>query len=124
MQTTKTASRPAKLFIAGIFLAAFIIPGMWRSAGAEQSANRANPALPRVRVLIASWCPYCQKLEKFLEEKQIPHESFDIERSSTGAGMYSKLGYPGVPVTIIGSTIISGYRPGEILEALSERKAW
>ena len=79
---------------------------------------------PKVEVLVANWCPYCQKLEKFLKEKKIPYTRYDLERSKKGRQMYNQLGRGGIPITKIGSYIIRGYQPREILRALERESTF
>ncbi|MDA1257035.1 MAG: glutaredoxin domain-containing protein [Chloroflexi bacterium] len=32
-----------------------------------------------LRVLSTPWCPYCRILKRFLDDRSIPYEEFDIE---------------------------------------------
>ena len=72
----------------------------------------------RIEVLVTSWCPYCQKLEKFLKEKKIRYTRYDIDDSARGKDLHLSLGGGGVPVTKIGDTVIRGFDPAAIMNAL------
>jgi len=74
----------------------------------------------KVEIFITSWCPYCQKLEKFLKSKNIKYTRYDIEKSSRGKRLYKQLNETGIPVTKIDSQIIRGFNPTAILKALGK----
>ena len=74
----------------------------------------------KVTVFLTSWCPYCQKLEKFLRSENIGYTRVDIERSEEGRQVYKQLNANGVPVTVIGAKVIGGYSQEIILKTLAE----
>ena len=75
--------------------------------------------LPRVEVFLTDWCPYCQKLEAFLNANQIPYERKNIEQEASFRSEHAELGGGGIPVTRIGgSQVVRGFRPVEIARAL------
>lgn len=73
-----------------------------------------------VEIFVASWCPHCRALEKFLKEKHIRYSRYDIENDARAANMYKKLGGGGIPVVRIGSTVMRGFQPNSIAEALRD----
>ena len=96
------------------------LPQISKMKGREipASATRPSRTFRRVEVLAADWCPQCKALEKFLSARQISFTRYDIEKSRKGKSLYKKLGGGGIPITRIGSRIIRGNRPKEILKAL------
>ena len=73
----------------------------------------------KVEVFVTDWCPFCQRLEKFLKSKGIPYIRHNIDTDSEGAKIHQEISKNrGIPVTRIGSTVIQGYSPKEILDAL------
>jgi glutaredoxin len=90
--------------------------------GLNESPKPKN-TLPIVQILVADWCPYCRKLEDFLNSNGIRYDRLDIERNVKAAMLYQQLGQGGVPIVKIGSDIIRGYDPGAILRALKKHKA-
>jgi len=70
----------------------------------------------QVILYATSWCAYCKKTRKLLEENYIPYYEYNIETSQEGRKQYDKLGGRGVPVLLIGGVVVNGYRPAEILE--------
>ena len=75
-----------------------------------------------VVVLVIQGCPYCDKTEAFLIKKGINYKRYDIEKDAHGKSLYQKLGGGGVPLIKIGSNIIRGFQPDEILMALRSRR--
>lgn len=75
-----------------------------------------------VTVLVIQGCPYCNKAEEFLQKKGINYRRYDIERDAGGQALYRKLGGGGVPLIKIGSSVIRGFQPDEILMNLSAQR--
>lgn len=107
--------------------AARALPGLSRYQH-QEAPSRPAPASTRaytrpiraqkVDVFVTSWCPYCKRLEAFLKEKQIQFTRYDIEHDSKGMLMHHQLGGGGVPVTKIGNTVVRGFSPDSIMQAL------
>lgn len=76
-----------------------------------------------VEVLVATWCSYCTALENFLVENKIKYTKLDIEHDAEGRAQYDKLGRGGVPITLIGSKVIRGYDPSEILSTIKSNRS-
>ena len=74
----------------------------------------------RVEVFMTSWCGYCKKMERFLNEKRIPYTAYDIEKDSAAAKTFKELGGRGVPVVRIGSHVVHGYDPGAVMGYYNE----
>jgi hypothetical protein len=60
-------------------------------------------------------------LEKFLIEKKIAYVKRDIEADQSAMAEYNAMGRGGIPISKVGSTIIRGYKPDDILAALKRR---
>lgn len=65
----------------------------------------------KVKFYMASWCSYCKRMEKFLNESKIPYDKFDVEKDLEGRKAYQKLMARGVPVLVVDRTVIRGYDP-------------
>lgn len=65
-------------------------------------------------------CPYCKKAKELLTEKGISFEDVnvaeDLDRQNE---MVEKSGQMGVPVLDVNGTIIIGFDPGKIEQALA-----
>lgn len=90
------------------------------SPAVAQSTHYRAERARKVEVLVASWCGYCQKLEQYLKEQNIPYTRLDIEKSAKGRRRYNELGRGGVPIVTVGSEVIRGYEP-EAVKAAYDR---
>lgn len=86
------------------------VPGFAGAASDPQHVSSRR----RVKILVASWCSYCTALEEFLQSKRIPYKKYDIESDPIGKSLYRKHAGQGVPITIIGTTVIRGFQPKNI----------
>ncbi|MGH1370474.1 MAG: glutaredoxin family protein [Cellvibrionaceae bacterium] len=68
-----------------------------------------------------SWCGYCQKTRDFLAKRNIRYKEYDIEKSEEGRRQYDSIRGKGVPVLIVNDTVIHGYSPKAIEEALRKK---
>lgn len=66
-------------------------------------------------------CPECNVLKRFLHDYQIAYEVRDLDMNSTYMEEVKKLGFLGVPVTLINGKAIQGLQPEAILEAFGRR---
>ena len=78
----------------------------------QQNTYSGNAA---VEVYITSWCGYCKKMVRFLNEKGIPYTAYDIEKDSAAARTYREMGGNGVPVVRVGSHVVHGYSPEAVM---------
>lgn len=69
-----------------------------------------------------STCPYCQRTRELLSIEQISFKDYVLDESDEGRGLYESLGEAGVPVLIVGSKRVVGFREDAIREILSELK--
>ncbi|RMG44128.1 MAG: glutaredoxin family protein [Candidatus Dadabacteria bacterium] len=102
-----------------LLLSAFLY---MRLSVAQPSDVRSHTVLAgnqvRVEIFVTSWCPYCRRLEKFLTSEKIAYVRYDIEHDPKGRKIYDSIGGRGVPVIRIGQTVLFGFNPVEIKEAL------
>ena len=74
--------------------------------------------MPRVELYTTPSCPFCVRAKRLLAERHIAYTEFDIEKSAEGRRRYEALGGSGVPVLTVNGTVIHGYNPDAILDAL------
>ena len=88
-----------------------------RGRTAQESPQQQNTysGSANVEVFITSWCGYCKKMVRFLNEKGIPYTAYDIEKDSAAARTYRELGGNGVPVVRVGSHVVHGYSPEAVM---------
>jgi glutaredoxin 3 len=72
-----------------------------------------------VTVYSTPTCPYCHKAKDFLKEKGVEFEDVNVaEDAARQKEMIDKSGQMGVPVLDVNGTIIVGFNPKAIEDAL------
>jgi glutaredoxin 3 len=77
-----------------------------------------------VKVYSATWCPYCNKLKKFLAENGISASITEVdklpnaERERAQAEMRRLTGRVSYPTVVIGDSAVAGFSPQWILKSL------
>jgi glutaredoxin len=69
-------------------------------------------------MLAADWCGYCQKQKRDFERAEVRYRVIDIETDAVDRAMRA-LGARGVPVTVIGQTVVRGYDTGALDQRLT-----
>src|SRR5262245_23770575 len=88
-----------------------------RPARAPERAVAARQ--PDVVVYTTSWCGWCRKTLKFLDERGVAFENRDIEADETWRDeLRDKTGSTSIPVVEIDGEIIRGYDPARMDELL------
>jgi len=97
---------------------------VWLQINGGGLSPRQDPPLiltgqEKVVLYATDWCGYCAKTRRFFADNHIPYQELDVEHSELGRKEYQKLGGGGVPVIVVNdSTVIRGYDPEAIVEAL------
>lgn len=93
---------------------------------APKSTYRPRPSEPerprkeearaggQVEVFVTSWCGYCKKTLRYLNEKGIAYTAYDIEKDPQAGRRFQELGGGGVPLVLIGANRIRGFNPRAI----------
>ncbi len=89
-----------------------------RSSGAPNKAVRYGGA---VEVFTRAGCPWCTKMEEFLRSKGIRYTKHDIDKDNDAARTFKELGGRGVPLTRVGSKVVHGFNPDEVIRYLEQR---
>lgn len=78
------------------------------------------PAPPHQEVVLyaTAWCGYCAQTRSLFAEQGIRYREEDIEKSTAARQAYEKLGGRGVPVIDVRGSVIHGYNPQAIVEAV------
>ena len=77
-----------------------------------------------VKVYSLSTCPWCKKVKKFLDQKNVEYEVVDVdlaqgdEQKQALEEVEKLTGKRAFPVTVINDEVISGYKEDKIEEAL------
>ncbi|MBS3136748.1 glutathione S-transferase N-terminal domain-containing protein [Candidatus Woesearchaeota archaeon] len=76
-----------------------------------------------VKVYSTKVCPWCEKMKQHLKEKSIKFENIDVSTNQAAQKEMIELsGQMGVPVTVIGETVIVGFDKDAVEEALKASK--
>jgi len=80
----------------------------------------AKPINPNTQVVLyaTSWCKYCKKARRLLDDNGVKYIEYDIEASHEGLEKYNKIGGKGIPVLVIDGVVLNGYNPEKILSFL------
>jgi len=80
--------------------------------------SEQTQAKAQVVLYATDWCGYCKLTRRFLDQKGIPYQEFDIEKNAAARKDYESLGGRGIPLLDVNGTLIRGYEPDAILAAL------
>lgn len=91
----------------------------------KEEADDENPAEavedgdPQVTLYMTSWCGYCRKTRRLLEQLDADFVEKDIEKNRQAANEFRQKsgGRSGVPLLDIGGQVIRGYQP-EVISKL------
>lgn len=72
----------------------------------------------KVKLYMTSWCPYCQRMIQYLTENKIDYVAYDIEKDKKAEDEFRNYGGAGIPLIVVGKTVISGYDPEKVKAAL------
>lgn len=81
-----------------------------------------------VKVYSLSTCPWCKKVKRFLDEKNVQYEVVDVdlaqgdEQKKALEEMEKLTGRRSFPVTVINDRVIQGFKEEEIEGALNSEK--
>ena len=78
----------------------------------------SSASQPEVLLYATDWCGYCKMTREFFAASGINYTEHDIEKSSAALAARKKLGGQGVPVIVIGDTVIQGWNEGELRQVL------
>ncbi|SFH80194.1 MULTISPECIES: glutaredoxin family protein [unclassified Pseudomonas] len=84
----------------------------------SQVATEQVRASARVVLYATAWCGYCKQIRRFLDQKGIPYQAFDIEKDAQARKTYEALGGGGIPFVDVNGTLIREYSPEKIMAAL------
>ena len=76
---------------------------------------RANA---RVVLYTTEWCGYCKQIQRFLDQKGIPYQQFDLEKDAQARKAYEARGGGGIPFVDVNGTLIRDFLPEQIMAAL------
>ncbi|MCP1514748.1 glutaredoxin family protein [Pseudomonas rhodesiae] len=84
----------------------------------SQAVSEQVRTQARVVLYTTEWCGYCKQIRRFLDQKGIPYQQFDIEKDAQARKAYEALGGGGIPFVDVNGTLIRDYQPEQIMAAL------
>lgn len=84
----------------------------------SQVAPEQTRASARVVLYSTEWCGYCKQIRRFLDQKGLPYQVFDIEKDAQARKAYEALGGGGIPFVDVNGTLIREFSPEKIMAAL------
>jgi glutaredoxin len=88
----------------------------WLGSTAQPEADRYGQ--PEVVLYATSWCGYCKAAREFFAANGIEYIELDVEKSEAAQQGHRELGGGGVPVIVVGDTVIHGFNQPELRRAL------
>ncbi len=78
----------------------------------------SQPSWDKVKLYMTSWCPYCQRMIQYFKDNNIDYVAYDIEKDKKAEAEFRNYGGRGIPLIVVGKTVISGYDPEKVKAAL------
>lgn len=75
--------------------------------------------MEKVIVYSRPHCIECNILKRFLRDYKIPYENRDLSKNPAYLEDVKKMGFLGVPVTVVNGEVVQGLEPEKILELLN-----
>ena len=104
-----------------VSLSILLALGLWMISEHDNLGHitTENSSVTRPIVIYTTdWCNFCVSLRATLKQYQINYHDYDVEHSEKGRRDYKKLRSSGVPIIIIGNSILHGYDGQELTDAL------
>ncbi len=74
-----------------------------------------------LKIYTTPTCPWCKKTKEWLKENKVKYKEFDVSTDAKARDeMIEKSGQMGVPVVDIDGTLIIGFNPDAMKEALKK----
>jgi len=94
--------------------------------GSEQEYKKYSTKVqnysPKVEVYLADWCPFCNKMERFLKSNKISYTRYNIDITAINK-KYKMLGEGGIPLVIIDEKYkINGFHPDTVVHYLKKAR--
>lgn len=100
------------------------------SIGSRPLQPSVPPVVPSVhtagspiRLYTLPGCSYCRQVKEYLKDNGIAYEEINLEHDVDGQAFMDSRGYTALPVTVIGSHEISGFRLDKIKELLEQESS-
>lgn len=92
-----------------------LIPGQTPEKPQEAAASSEN-----IKLYSLPGCTYCIQIKDYLKSQELSFQEINLETDEAGQAFMEERGYTALPVTIIGTHEISGFRLDKIKEILNK----
>jgi glutaredoxin len=106
------------LLVVGLVGGAHAYLARERSAELQPGDPRLGTGDARIVMLAADWCGYCRKQQGDFERANVRYRVLDVD-TPEGERAMQALGARGVPVTVIGQSVVRGYDTASLDQHLS-----
>lgn len=90
------------------------------TARVRSKATDSVPKSPPVKLYVTNSCPWCRRLESYLDQHQVRYTKVNVENDPSAAqAMQRKSGQLGVPQAEIGGQMVVGFDKAKIDRLLS-----
>ena len=122
VQGNRSGSGGARWLFVLVVIGAALWAGkpVWQDR-AQTQVVRAGAMQPEVILYATEWCGYCAATRDFFAANNIRFSELDIEKTAAGYEGHKKLGGNGVPLIVVGDSVIHGYNEPELRATL---KPW
>jgi len=87
---------------------------IWQPVVGVTKQGAPSAEQPEVILYATDWCGYCAATREFFVANGIRYTELDIEKSSTASEGHRRLGGNGVPLVVVGDTLVHGYNEAEL----------
>lgn len=88
------------------------------SPGVDTGALRALVGDAPVVMLSTTTCGYCKRLRADLHEWGVAYDDLDVESNPLAQRAFHEAGGRGVPILVVGDSVVHGYSPARARELL------
>ncbi len=86
----------------------------------DPDGEEAEAVEPQITISTTTWCGYCRKTRSLLAELEVEFTDKDVESDEQAQREFREIAGPraGVPLVLIGDTVIRGYNETKIRSAI------
>lgn len=112
-------------FLTGLFFSV-VQSADTAQAGTDQQTSGLRPYKAiQVKLYMTSWCPYCKQARNYIKSLGVSLIEYDVEEDSRAMLTMKDLtgGSTLVPVIDVEGTVINGYIPEDIRDAVEQKRS-
>lgn len=95
-----------------------VLRGEDAAGDSAETKKFVKSTTPRVELYMTQWCPYCRKMEAWLNRNGIKYSRYNVDYDQAARRRYEGMNGGGFPLLKIGDRIIRGYDTRAVERAL------